>query len=151
VDALRGPHAVDEAFVHELPGPLAQVCKGRGRDLEDRAALLLEEVRIPDAVQIGQDVLLPSDLRQLSPEVLRDLTGLELDRADLVRRHDAFEDLAVEFSQQRRPILHEDQVRDPLEHDVVGERGRQAGEVALDDRDLSRLDPSQDLGRGPGP
>src|SRR3989454_402109 len=145
MDALRGPHALDEALVHELPGPLAQVGKGGRRDLEDRAALLLEEVRIPDAVQIRQDVFLPSDLRQLSPEVLRDLARLELNRADLVRRHDALEDLAVEFSQQRRPVLHEDEVRDPLEHDVVGERGRQAGEVALDDRDLARLDPPKDL------
>src|SRR2546428_119033 len=145
VDALRGPHALDEALVHELPGPLAQVGEGGGRALEDRPALLLEEVRIPDAVQIGQDVFLPSDLRQLSPEVLRDLAGLELDGADLVVRHDALEDLAVEFSQERRPVLHEDEVRDPLEHDVVGERGRQAGEVALDHRDLTRLDAPKDL------
>src|SRR3989475_5591047 len=145
VDALRGPHALDEALVHELPGPLAQVGEGGGRDLEDRPALLLEEVRIPDAVQIGQDVFLPSDLRQLSPEVLRNLAGLELDGADLVVRHDALEDLAVEFSQERRPVLHEDEVRDPLEHDVVGERGRQAGEVALDHRDLTRLDAPKDL------
>src|SRR5437867_4296347 len=145
VDALRGPHAVDEALVHELPRPLPQVGEGRGRDLEDRSVLLLAEVRIPDAIQIGQDVFLPSDLRQLSPEVLRNLARLELNRADLVRRHDAFEDLTVEFAQQRRPVLHEDEVGDPLEHDVVGERGREAGEVALDDRDLPRLDPPQDL------
>src|SRR5437879_10094983 len=100
---------------------------------------------MPYAVRIGQDVFLSSDLRQLSPEVLRDLARLELNRADLVRRHDALEDLAVEFSQERRPVLHEDEVRDPLEHDVVGERGRQAGEVALDYRDLSRLDAPKEL------
>jgi len=63
----------------------------------------------------------------------------------MVRRHHALEDLAVELAQESRPILHEDEVGDPLEHDVVGERGRQAGEVTLDHRDLPRLGPPEDL------
>src|SRR5206468_4325982 len=114
VDALRGPHAVDEALVHELPGPLAQVCKGRGRDLEDRAALLLQEVRIPDAVQIGQDVLLPSDLRQLSPEVLRDLTRLDpsQDLAGVVQVHDHVQDLVVRLLDHREVF----DLVEPVEH-----------------------------------
>ena len=61
VDALRSPHALDETFVHELPGPLPHVGEGRGRDLEDRASLLLEEVRVAHAIKIGQEVLLARD------------------------------------------------------------------------------------------
>ena len=123
MDPLRRPYALDEAFVHELSRPLADVGEGGGGDLEDRAALLLQEVRVPDPVQVREEVLLPGDLRELAAEILDDLARLELNRADLVRRHDALEDLAVQLPQEGGAVLHEDEIGDALEDDVVGERG----------------------------
>src|SRR5437879_9217880 len=110
MDALRRPYALDEAFVHELPRPLADVGEGGGGDLEDGAALLLQEVRVPDPVQVREEVLLPGDLRELAAEILDDFARLELNRADLVRRHDALEDLAMEFPQEGGAVLHEDEI-----------------------------------------
>src|SRR2546428_116742 len=119
----RRPYALDEAFVHELPRPLADVGEGGGGDLEDGAALLLQEVRVPDPVQVREEVLLPGDLRELAAEVLDDFARLELNRADLVRRHDALEDLAMEFPQEGGAGLPEDEIGDGLEDDGVGARG----------------------------
>src|SRR5207245_11722125 len=126
MDALRRPYALDEAFVHELPRPLADVAEGGGGDLEDGAALLLQEVRVPDPVQVREDVLLPGDLRELAAEILDDLARLELNRADLVRRHDALEDLAMEFPQAAGAVLHADEVGDDWKDDVVAEVGGRA-------------------------
>ncbi len=145
MDPLRGPDALDGSFVHELPGPLPDVGEGGRRHLEDVATFLLEEVRVADPVEVRQDVLLPPDLRPLPEEVFRDLPRLELDRADRVRRHDPLEHLAVQLAEQGGAVLHEDEVRDPLEHDVVGEGRRERREVALRDRDLAGLEPLQDF------
>src|SRR5216117_4067606 len=46
VDPLRGPDALDDPLVHELPGPLPDVGEGGRRHLEDVATFLLEEVRV---------------------------------------------------------------------------------------------------------
>ncbi len=53
----------------------------------------------------------------------------------------------MQFPQERGTVLHEDEVGDALQHDVVRERRRQVGEVALSHRDFARLDPPQDLPR----
>ena len=136
VDALRRPDALDQALVHELARPLPEVGEGRGPDIEHVPSLLLQEVRVADAVEVGEDVFLAGNLRQLPPEVLRDFPRLELDRADLVRRHHALEDLSVQFPEEGGPVLHQDEVGDALQDDVVREGGRQGGEVALRHRDL---------------
>src|SRR3989475_12256501 len=136
MDALRRPYALDEAFVHELPRPLADVGEGGGGDLEDGAALLLQEVRVPDPVQVREEILLPGDLRELAAEILDDFARVELNRADLVRRHDAIEDLAMEFPPEGGAVLHEDEIGDALEAELGGERGGRARGAAIGDRDV---------------
>ena len=145
MDALRRPDALDQSFVHELAGPFSDVGEGRGRDVEHVPTFLLQKVRVAHAVQVRQDVFLPRHLRQLPSEVLDDLSGLELDRTDLVRGHHALQDLAVQLPQEGGAVLHEDQVRDALQDDVVGERRGQRSEVALRHRDFPCLDPPEDL------
>src|SRR5437870_70230 len=145
MDALRRPDALDQSFVHELAGPFSDVGEGRGRDVEHVPTFLLEEVRVAHAVQVRQDVFLPRDLRELPSEVLDDLSGLELDRTDLVRGHHAFQDLAMQLPQEGGAVLHKDQVRDPLQDDVVREWRGQRSEVALRHGDFPCLDPPEDL------
>src|SRR5205823_8734528 len=125
----------------------SDVGEGCGRDVEHVPTLLLQKVRVTYAIQVRQDVFLPGDLRELSSEVLDDLSRLELDRTDLVRGHHALQDLAVQLPQEGGAVLHEDQVRDALQDDVVGERRGQRSEVALRHRDFPCLDPPEDFAR----
>src|SRR5436189_238334 len=145
MDALRRPDTLDQSFVHKLAGPFSNVGEGCGRDVEHVPTLLLQKVRVTYAIQVRQDVFLPGDLRELSSEVLDDLSRLELDRTDLVRGHHALQDLAVQLPQEGGAVLHEDQVRDALQDDVVGERRGQRSEVALRHRDFPCLDPPEDF------
>src|SRR3990170_8382181 len=145
VDPLGGPHALDEALLHELARPRPHFGQGRRRVLEGAPPLLLEEVRVPDPVEIREEVLLPRDPWDPPQEELPDLPLGELDRADVFLRHDPPEDLPVELPEEGGPVLHEDEVRDPLEDAVVGEGGGQVREVGRADLDGPPLDPLEDL------
>src|SRR5439155_432879 len=119
IDGLLDASARHQVRPFELPQGLVQ--------------RILLPFRLPKEFLVG-------DLRELSSEVLDDLSRLELDRTDLVRGHHALQDLAVQLPQEGGAVLHEDQVRDALQDDVVGERRGQRSEVALRHRDFPRLD-----------